>query len=73
MICLQRLPDDAVEFEFEFEEPDFNLLVRLQAATTSTSATIKGTCFIGSPNFSEVERQTPFTPTGAGVSNEFAN
>src|SRR5258706_6342072 len=57
------LPDDDVEDEFEFEEPDLNLLVRLQAATTNTKATSKKTCFIGSPNFSGIDWQTPFTLT----------
>src|SRR6266436_5476938 len=59
----EGLPDDDVEDEFEFEEPDLNLLVRLQAATTNTKATSKKTCFIGPSYFSGVERQTPFTLT----------
>ena len=47
---LVGLPDDDVDGEFEFAESVLlNLLLRLQAATTRTIATIKGICFIRSP------------------------
>src|SRR5712692_2130751 len=61
------------EDEFEFEELDFlNFSLRLQAATTNTSATIRETFFIGSPKAAQIRRANAFYRNRAQVSNEFA-
>src|SRR5437870_8541647 len=55
----ERLLDE--EDEFEFEEFVFlSLLLKLQAATTSTIATIRGMCFIGPPIFSRFRKAIAF-------------
>src|SRR5712691_10951978 len=59
--------------EFEFEVLDFlNFSLRLQAATTNTSATIRETFFIQSPNTGQIRKAPAFYRNHAQVSNEFA-
>src|SRR5438874_13713227 len=57
----------------EDELLDFlNFSLRLQAATTNTSATIRETFFIRSPNAGQIRKANAFYRNRAQVSNEFA-